>query len=157
MDAVLKNLIGVECWTYIDGLVIFSDTAEEHARRLENVLQRFDQANLQLHPGKCVFAKPQVQYLGYTLSERGVSASPDKVKAVQNYLTPKGVKDVRAFLGLTSFYRKLVPKFAELAKPLTTLTRKDQEFYWGPEQQEAFLAWRSYVTPPHPRFGLPTF
>jgi hypothetical protein len=80
-----------------------------------------------------------VQYLGYTLSERGVSASPDKVKAVQNYPTPKSVRDVRAFLGLASFYRRLVPKFAELAKPLT-LTRKDQEFYWGSEQQEAFLA-----------------
>ena len=71
MDTVLKDLIGVELWVYIDDVILFSDTAEEHARRLENVLQRFQQANLQLHPGKCVFAQPQVQYLGFVLSERG--------------------------------------------------------------------------------------
>jgi hypothetical protein len=79
-----------------------------------------------------------VQYLGYVLSEGGVSASPDKVKAVRNYPTPKCVKDVRAFLGLASFYRRLVPNFAELAKPLTVLTRKNHQFSWGPCQQEAF-------------------
>ena len=81
----------------------------------------------------------QVQYLGFVLSERGVSASPDKVKALRDYPVPKNVKDVRAFLGLASFYRKLVPDFAKLAKALTILTRKNQEFTWGPKQQEAFL------------------
>ena len=105
---------------------------------MENVLQRFDKANLQLHPGKCVFAQPQVQYLGFVLSEKGVSASSDKIKAVRDYPTPRNVKDVRAFLGLASFYRRLVPHFAEVAKPLTELTRKDRQFVWGPSQQKAF-------------------
>ena len=105
---------------------------------MENILQRFEQANLQLHPGKCVFAQPQVNYLGFVLSEQGVAASPDKIKAVKNYPLPKNVKDVRAFLGLASFYRKLVDNFAAEAKPLTQLTKKDRPFIWGPEQQEAF-------------------
>jgi hypothetical protein len=73
-----------------------------------------------------------VQYLGYVLSEKGVSASPDKVKAVREYPVPKNARDVRASLGLASFYRRVVPKFAEIAKPLTQLTRKDQEFVWSP-------------------------
>ena len=90
-----------------------------------------------MHPGKCVIAEPKVQYLGYVLSEEGITASPDKIKAVKQYPTPKSVKD-RAFIGLASSYRRLVPDFAELAKPLTTLTRKDQQFTWGPTQQEAF-------------------
>ena len=68
-----------------------------------------------------------MQYLGFVLSENGVAASADKVKAVREYPTPKNAKDVRAFLGLASFYR-LVPNFAEAAKPLTILTRKDQNF-----------------------------
>jgi len=68
-----------------------------------------------------------------------VTASPDKVKAVREYPTPKNVKDVRAFLGLASFYRKLVPNFAELAKPLRILTRNNQVFSWSPKKQEAFL------------------
>jgi hypothetical protein len=70
MDAVLKILVGTECWVFIDDVIIFSSTAEEHALRLENALRRVDEANLQLHPDKCVFAQPQVQYLGYVLSER---------------------------------------------------------------------------------------
>ena len=81
--------------------------------------------------------QPQVKYLGYVLPE-GVSASSDKIDAVRNYPTPRNANDVRAFQGLVLFYRRLVPKFAESAKPLTKLTRKGQEFNWGPSQQEAF-------------------
>jgi len=97
MDVVLKNLVGVECWILIDDLIIFYRSAEEHALRLENVLQRLDEANLQLHPEKCVFAEPQVQYLGFVLSENGVSASPDKVKAVKEYPTPRTLKTLGHF------------------------------------------------------------
>jgi len=72
------------------------------------------------------------------LSENGVSASTHKVKAIREYPTLTYVTEVRAFLGLASFYRRLVPNFAQTAKPLTTLIRKDQKFEWGPSQREAF-------------------
>jgi hypothetical protein len=100
-----------------------------------------------------------VQYLGYVLSEEGITASPDKIKAVKQYPKPKGVKDVRAFIGFASFYRRLVPDFAELAKSLTTLTRKDQQFTWGPTQKEAFESLKerlcSVPVLPFPDFKLP--
>jgi hypothetical protein len=99
-------------------------SAEKHALRLGNVLQRFDNANFQLYTGKCKFAKSEVQCLGF-ISENGVSASADKMKAVKDYPTPKNAKDVRSLLGLASFYRRQVPNFAEATKPLTILTRKD--------------------------------
>lgn len=86
---------------------------------MENVLQGFDKANLQFHPGKCVFVQPQVQYLGFVLSADGISASADKGKVVRDYPAPRNVKDFRAFLGPASFYRILVSDFAEVAKPLT--------------------------------------
>jgi hypothetical protein len=89
MYVVLKNLVGTECWVFIDDVIIFSKSAEEHAQRLENVSQRFDKANLQLRPEKCVFAQSRVQYLGFVLTEAGVSASPEKAKVVQNYPVPK--------------------------------------------------------------------
>jgi len=140
-------------------MIVFSKSAEEHALSLENVLRRFDEANLQLHPRKCVFAQPKVQYLGFVLSENGVSASTDKVKAVREYPTPTNVRQVRVFLGLASFYRRLVPNFAQIAKPLTTLTRKDQKFEWGPSQREAFegLKDKLCTTPvlAYPNFELP--
>jgi hypothetical protein len=122
-------------------------------------LLKFDEANLQLHPEKCVFAQTKVQYLGFTLSANGVSVSPDKVKAVIEFPTPANVKDVRAFLGLASFYRRLVPKFAQISKPLTQLTRKGQEFTRGLPQQEAFenLKEKLCTTPvlAYPNFELP--
>jgi hypothetical protein len=97
--------------------------------------------------------------LGFTLSDKGVAASPDKVKAVKQYPIPTNVKDVRAFLALASFYRRLVPKFAEIAKPLTKLTRKGQKFSWGSTQQEAFegLKEKLCTTPvlAYPNFKLP--
>ena len=159
MDMVLKNLVGTECYIYLDNCVIFSNTAEEHARRLEHVLQRFDQSNLQLHPGKCAIAQPKVKYLGFELSDKGVSATADMVEAIKGYPKPKNARDVRAFIGLASFYRRLVPNFAEIAKPLTALTRKNQEFAWGLTQQDAFdsLKWKLSTTPvlAFPNFGLP--
>jgi len=83
-----------------------------------------------------VFAQPQVKYLGFVLSEEGFT--PKKVKAVKKYPTPKCVRDVKAFVGLDSFYRRLVPKFAELTKPLKVLTRKDQKYSRVSLQQQAF-------------------
>jgi hypothetical protein len=94
MDTVLKDLISSECYIFID-LNVFSKSANEHAQRLENVLQRFQKAHLQLHHGKCVFAQPRLRYLGFELSESGVSASANKVKAVKEYPTPKNVKEVK--------------------------------------------------------------
>ena len=74
IDIVLKNLVGGEYYVFIDDVIIFSKTAAEHAVRLENVLARFEKANLQLHPGTCVIAQPQLNYLGYVLSGNDLSA-----------------------------------------------------------------------------------
>ena len=128
MDIILKNLLGIECFVFIDDVIISSNSAQEHALRLEILPQRFDQANLQLHPGKWVFTQPQVNYLGFVLSENGIEASPDKRRTVKNYPLLKNVKDVRAFLRLSSFYRKLVDNFAVDEKPLSDLTKKDRTF-----------------------------
>ena len=120
---------------FIDDGIVFGRTIEEHAGQLEHVLQRFERASLQLQPGKCVFAQPRVEYLGYEVSREGISASPAKNKAVQCYPTTRNVKEVRSFLGLAAFYRRLVPNFAQLAKPLTELLRKDAKFRWSEPQQ----------------------
>ena len=115
----------------MDDVIVYSSSADEHARKLENILQKFDRANLQLHPGKCVFAQLQVQYLGYVPLQNGINPSPEKVKAVKQYPAPKNEKEVRSFLGLISFYQKLIPNFAGIAKPMSVLTGKGQEFIWG--------------------------
>jgi hypothetical protein len=125
---------------------------------LENVLQRFEKASLQFHPGRCVFVQPQVKYLGFVLSADGISVSADKIKAARDCPAPRNIEDFWAFLGLASFWRILVLDFAEVAKPMTELTRKDRQFIWGPSQHKAFenmdrlcktpmLAYRNFVLP----------
>jgi hypothetical protein len=138
MDVLLRDLTGSECWVFLDDVVTYSDTLEEHARQLAHVFERIKRANLQLRPWKCDFAKSKILYLGYILSQEGTEASEDKIKAIQLYPTPKSVKDLRAFLGLSSFYRRFVPHFADIAKLLTQLTRKDQTWQWTQECQKAF-------------------
>ena len=159
MDLVLKDLVGTDVCIYLDELILFYKTTEEHEEKLERVLERFERSNLHLHPGKCVIAQHQVKCLGYLLREKRVSASSDKKDAVKNYPTPRNAKDVRAFLGFASFYGRLVQKFAETAKPLTKLTRKGQEIHGRPSQQVAFdeLKTKLCTTPvlAYPNFELP--
>jgi len=134
IDLVLRDLVGNECYVFIDDVIVYGISIEEHASRLSHVIELFDRANLQLQPGKCVFAQPQVEYLDYIVSRDGIRASPDKTKAFRNYPTPKNVKEVRLFLGLASFYRRLVPRFAQMATPMSELLRKDAPFVWTERQ-----------------------
>jgi hypothetical protein len=139
VDLVSGNLNSTECWVFSDDIIIYGKTTKEHADRLGHVFERFQKARLQLQPEKYEFARNQVNYLGHVISREGAKSSPDKVKAVREYPPPpKTVKGVRSFLGLTSYYRRLVPKLAEIAKALSELTRKDVKFEWKPECQQSF-------------------
>ena len=99
---------------FIDVVIVFGWTIVENASWLEHVLRCIEKANFQLQLGKCVFAQPQVEYLGYRVSRDGIKASPENIRAVKDYPVPKTVKEVRSFLGLVSFYRRLVPNSHEL-------------------------------------------
>jgi len=156
MDLVLKNMTGAECWVFIDDVIVYSDTAEEHATRLSDVLERFRRANLQLQLEECVFAKDKFTYLGLELSYRGTEVSPDKGKAVQNFPAPQSVKDIRSFLDVASFYRRLVPHFVDIAKALTQLTKKDKMWDWNQECQESFDKLKSKLSN-NPVLAFPDF
>lgn len=97
VDIHLGNLVGTECRVFIDDEVVFSKSAEEHALRLENVLHSFNEANLQLHCGKCVFAQTKVQYLGFVLPEYGFSAPPTKWKLFRNTQPRQMLQNSRHF------------------------------------------------------------
>ena len=109
-----------------------------HARKLEEILKRLEQANFKIQPEKCVFATDTVEYLVHICTPSGIRPNPKKVKAIEQYPTPKTVKDVRAFIGLAGYYRRHVRNFAEIAKPLTSLTKKETPFDWTQECQQAF-------------------
>lgn len=138
-DVVLAGLLGKLCHVYLDDIIIFSDSFEDHLRHIENVLVRLKEAGLKLKPSKCQFLKPEVKYLGHIISPNGVRPDPEKVWCVREFPRPRNVKEIRQFLGLVGYYRRHIANFAALARPLTRLTSKSTRFGWNAAAEEAFL------------------
>ena len=123
---------------YIDDVLIFSETLEDHVAHLKQVLGRLREANLKLKPEKCHFICQQVEYLGHILTPEGLKPNPAQVSAVRDFPVPNTVSEVRQFMGLASYYRRFVKGFAKIAQPLHALTCKGAIFQWTSECQEAF-------------------
>ena len=138
MEAVLSGLARGVCQVYLDDVLVFWKTLEEHNRHLELMFERIRKAGLRLKPKKCRIAQLSVEYLGHIVSAAGIETDPKKVEAVAQYPTPTDLKSLCSFLGLTSYYRRFVPGFLKIASPLYALTKKDVSFVWGPECQRAF-------------------
>ena len=106
------------CIVYLDDIIIFSDTKEEHLKRLEAVFQKLAAAGLKLKPSKCFFFREETEYLGHVVSGKGVATNPKKVEAATKWPTPKTVYDVRSFLGFVGYYRRFIKDFSKIAKPI---------------------------------------
>ena len=120
---------------YLDDILIFSSGIEAQLKHLRKVFLRPRKAKLKLKASKCSFFKKNIQYLGHLVSGNGIEPLPEKLEAVENMPPPK---EVRQFLGLIGYYRKFVPKFADIARPLTNLTKQDVKFNWTEKCQKTF-------------------
>ena len=123
---------------YLDDILIYSSGVEAHLEHLRKVFLRLREAKLKLKASKCSFFKKHIQYLGHLVSGDGIEPLPEKLEAVENMPPPKTPKEVRQFLGLVGYYRKFVPKFADIARPLTNLTKQDIKFEWSEKCQKTF-------------------
>ena len=103
------------CIVYLNDIIIFSDTKEEHLKILEAVFQKLAAAGLKLKPSKCFFFKEEIEYLGHVVSGKGISTNPKKVEAVTKWPTPN---DVRSFLGFVGYYRRFIKDFSKISKPI---------------------------------------
>ena len=131
--------------TYLDDIIIFSNSEEEHLIHLEEVFHWLREAGLKMKRSKCDFFKSQIHYLGHLISKKGISHLLDKLDSIKNMPVLKCVKEIKQFLGLTGYYRKFVPGFADISRPLTQLTRKETPFNWTPECQKLFKLLKSYL------------
>ena len=138
MDVTLAGLCYESCLVYLDDIMIYSSDVSSHLERLTKVFERLRAVNLKLKPSKCVFLRRRVEFLGYVVSKDGLSADQSKVKSVRSWPIPNKIRDVRAFLGLCSYYRKFIKGFADIAAPLHALTRKNRRFEWDEECQNSF-------------------
>ena len=123
---------------YLDDILIFSPDNKTHLEHLEVVFQRLREADLKLKAIKCNFFKKHIQYLGHLVSGEGIEPLPEKLEAVRKMPPPTTPKEIRQFLGLVGYYRKFVPKFADIARPLTNLTKLDVPYEWTNRCQETF-------------------
>ena len=137
MDTALWGLVGNICFVYLDDIIIFGSTIQEHNRNLAIVLDRLQNLGLKIQPDKCEFLKPELEYLGHVVT-KGVKPNPKKIQAVKDFKIPKTATHIKSFLELIRYYRKFIRNFSKIAKPMTDLTKKDTSFHWTDKQQLAF-------------------
>lgn len=140
MDTALRGLIGKICFAYLDDIVVFGSTLEEHNRNIVTILERLRVTGLKLQPDKCEFLRPELEFLGHVITEEGVKPNSNKISAVMDFKQPRNQKEVMSFLGLSGYYRKFIKNYSTIAKPLTELTKKDQQFLWSLNCGKSFQA-----------------
>ena len=139
MDEIFKEEVD-EGWLgiYMDDMIIHSEDEETHRVRTRRVLQKLRDHDLYLNLGKCYFDKDHVEYLGLIVSHNTVAMDPVKIEGILKWTVPETVRQVRAFTGFANFYRRFIPNFSHIARPLNELTKKNQTFKWTEECQQAF-------------------
>ena len=123
---------------YLDDVIIFSETAEGHLKHTHIVLTRLKQSNLKLKKSKCAFLKKELHYLGHLFATGGIKPQTEKIKAISEAKPPTIQKGVSEFLGMVGYYRKFISRFADAARPVTKLKRKDAKFEWSDDCQSGF-------------------
>lgn len=156
MQSGLNDLLFQTLLVYLDDVLIFSSTFQEHLQRLRAVLTRFREMGLKLNIKKCHFCRKKVEYLGHVISAEGIATQDSKISAVKDWPVPKDLKELRSFLGLAAYYRRFVEKFAHIAGPLHALVGKLQQMKpgkkvligaeWTTQCQDAFDRLKSALT-----------
>lgn len=159
MDILLSGLQWSTCLVYLDDILVFGENHDIMLERLDQILEKLNNAGMKLRLKKCKFSQSEVSYLGHMISNEGIRPDPKKIEALQTIPAPKNVKEVKSFLGIVSYYRRFIHKCAILADPLTRLLKKNTEFVWGPEQCQAFQNLKNLLTEApilaHPNFEKP--
>ena len=159
MQLVLRGLPIQHVISYLDDILIADSNMEDHLRHLDLVLSALTKAGLKLNPSKCAFARESVVCLGHKLSREGVSPDPTNIEKIKSWKAPTNAKKLRAFLGLTGYYRQFVKGYSNIAGCLTDLTRDDAKWHWEEQHQKAFETLRDALVSDlvmcYPNFDIP--
>ncbi|KAK9118716.1 hypothetical protein Scep_016809 [Stephania cephalantha] len=146
MHRVLRDYLDRFVIVFIDDILIYSKTREDHKGHLRTVLQTLREHRLYAKFSKCEFWLTEVGFLGHIVGASGVSVDPAKIRAVIDWPTPTSVTDIRSFLGLAGYYRRFVQGFSEIAAPMTQLTKKEVKFQWNHSCEQAFQTLKERLT-----------
>lgn len=136
MNETLREFLHKSALVYLDDILVYSRTKEEHLRHVREILMKFREVNFKAKESKCTFFSQELKFLGHVVNAEGIHMDDEKVSAVQNWPTPKNVKETRQFLGLAGYYRRFVKDFSKIARPLHQYVAKNST--WGEEQTAAF-------------------
>lgn len=146
MDDVLRDLQNQICLVYMDDIIIFSSTLEEHIKNLSLVLKCLSDHHFKIQLDKCEFLAKTVEFLGHIVTPDGIKPNKKKIQAILNFPIPKTQKEIRSFLGLLGFYRRFIENFANLTKPLTSCLRKKEKVVHTPEFIKSFESCKKLLT-----------
>lgn len=138
MDNVLRDIQGKHCLCYMDDIIVFSTSLQEHIESLTKVFQRLRNANLKIQLDKSEFLRKEIAFLGHIVTPNGVKPNPNKIKAIKDFPLPRTEKQIKSFLGLLGYYRKFIKDFAKLTKPFTECLRKDKRIILDSRYIETF-------------------
>ena len=141
---------------FFDNILVYSKIVEEHKHHIQNVPNLLQQHQLYAKKSKCTFFTQKAKNLGFIISQEGVSISPAKVEAVKNWPSPRNVKEVRGFLGLTGWYKIFIQSYARIASPITATLKKAKESVWTPSAEDAFHLLKETLSSA-PILALPNF
>jgi hypothetical protein len=133
IDKTLKKYIGEFVTVYLDDIIIYLKSFEEHIEHIEKVLMKLEEINAIIKLKKCEFGKRNIEFLEHIVGKDGLQPEVKKVEKIKNMKRPESVTEIRSFLGLCSYYRKFIKDFSKIAKPLFYLVEKKNEFEWKEE------------------------
>lgn len=149
MDNILREHVGVICLVYMDDIIIYSTSLQEHLINISKVMETLRKHNLKIQIDKSEFLQKEVAFLGHIVTPEGVKPNPDKIKVIQNWPLPKNETELKGFLGTMGYYRKFIKDFAKIAKPLTQQLRKGEKITHSPEFVSAFNRCKNILTSSH--------
>jgi hypothetical protein len=138
MNKVFLEYLDMFVMVFIDDILVYSRSKEEHKEHLRLVLQKLRDHRLYVKLSKCEFWLKQFTFLGHIISKGGISVDPGKVQDVLGWNVPTSVGDIQSFLGLAGYYRRFIEGFSKITKPMTKLLEKDKKFKWTPSCEARF-------------------
>jgi len=139
MNHIFWDMLDLRLLAYMDDLLIYAKTVEEHNRIIQEVLRRLRENKLAVSPDKCVWRQTEVEFLGYLIGREGIKMSQEKVEAVLEWKSPSSLTEVQSFLGFANFYRRFIQDYSRVAHPLMELMKGNaKDWRWTPEAELAF-------------------
>ena len=138
MNLLLQGALGQYAYIYMDDIIIYSRDADSHLKHIETILEKLQTNGLKVKFSKCQLFREEIAYIGFLVSLNGMKVNPEKLNAVTHFPQPENVPGIQAFLGLVGYFHHFITNFADKAKALYRLLKKEMKFSWTSQQEEAF-------------------